>query len=181
MTCYRGLAVPSLHNWRYEDTVFDLVWSIRQCLMCLILDLSYLKKVWNQTSIFLTIKPGNSSRNNELALCAYQMQQRTKNRQTKENSKLIVASFYPLKFIHHRIVMTSQRWAITIFLRHNFANRNCFAFVWIGNDLLRRWGVHEKRVKLNSFIFDLSTQIRLRSERSEGAVTHSGVKEKSLS
>ena len=96
MTSNKGLPVPSLHNWRYYLRFFDLIWWIR-CLMRLILDLNHLKKVWNQISILLTMKSENSSRNNALALCGYEMQQRTKNRQTKENSNLIVASFCPLK------------------------------------------------------------------------------------
>ena len=170
MTSNKGLSVPSLHNWRYYHIFFDLIWSIR-CLMRLILDLNYLKKVWNQISILLTMKPENSSRNNELALCGYEMQQRTKNRQTKENSKLIVAPFYPLKRGCY-VYPPSSSYDVTKisyyrFLRHNFANRSWFALVWIGNDVLSWWGVYEKWVTDQAIFQCIKRNWYLRSEQQQ--------------
>ena len=79
-------------------------------------------------------------------------------------------------FIHHRILMTSQRWTLTILLRHNVGDRNRFALVCIGNDVLRWWGVNEKWV-INQTIFQcIKTNWYLRSER---AAINSGVKQKS--
>ena len=151
--------------------------------MRLILDLNYLKKVWNQISILLTMKPENSSRNNKLALCAYQMQQWTKNRQKKEHSKLIVAPFYPLKRGRH-VYPPSSSYDVTKmshygFLRHNFANRSWFALVWMGNDGLSWWGVYEKWLTGQAIFQCIKTNWYLRSESSERAAVHSGVEQKS--